>query len=89
MRIPDIVKPQLHRLEEKIGYKFKSLRHLYQAMLHKSYVNENALEKLFDNERLEFLGDAVLEFVATEYLYQKYPEEKEDRENAGISQAEN
>ncbi len=77
MQIPKDVKVQLHELEQKIGYKFKRLRHLYYALLHKSYVNEVNEKKLPDNERLEFLGDAVLELVATEYLYQKYPEETE------------
>lgn len=77
VRIPENIRLQLHELEQRLGYKFKNLRHLYHALLHKSYVNEVNDKKLPDNERLEFLGDAVLEFVATEYLYQKYPEETE------------
>lgn len=77
MRVPEDVRPSLHELEELIGYKFKKLNNLYHALLHKSYVNEMNDGELFDNERLEFLGDAVLEFVATEYLYKKYSGETE------------
>ena len=77
MRVPENVKPSLHELEKTIGYKFKTLRNLYHALLHKSYVNEMPEKELIDNERLEFLGDAVLEFVTTEYLYKKYAGETE------------
>jgi len=77
VRIPDSVRSSLHQLEKAIGYKFKNLRHLYNALLHKSYVNEMSEDGMLDNERLEFLGDAVLEFIATEYLFDKYHDETE------------
>jgi len=60
------------KLEEKLGVKFKSIDYLRQAMVHRSYLNEHPDFELGHNERLEFLGDAVLELVVTEYLYQKY-----------------
>jgi ribonuclease III len=47
------------------------------ALIHKSYVNEHRDLKSKHNERMEFLGDAVLELIVTEYLYEKYPEEEE------------
>ncbi len=48
-----------------------------QAFIHRSYINENPRTKLHHNERLEFLGDAVLELVVTEFLYKKFPERNE------------
>ncbi len=60
-------------LEEKLGIKFKDKDLLTQAFVHRSYLNENPGFKLNHNERLEFLGDAVLELVVSEYLYKKYP----------------
>lgn len=56
-------------LAKKIGIKFKDINLLQQAVTHRSYLNENRSYKLDHNERLEFLGDAVLELVVTEYLY--------------------
>jgi len=61
------------RLAEKIGIKFNNLDNLQQAMTHRSYLNEHRDYKLEHNERLEFLGDAVLELVVTKYLYENYP----------------
>lgn len=55
----------------KISFKDKSL--IQQAFIHRSYINENPGVKLSHNERLEFLGDAVLELVVTDFLYKKYP----------------
>ena len=55
----------------KIIFKDKSL--LQQAFIHRSYINENPATKLSHNERLEFLGDAVLELIVTDFLYKKYP----------------
>lgn len=60
-------------LEKKIKVKFKNPNLLQQAVTHRSYLNENRSYKLDHNERLEFLGDAVLELVVTEYLYQNFP----------------
>lgn len=64
-------------LEEKLNLKFKNRDLLIQAFCHRSYLNENPDFYLPHNERLEFLGDAVLELVVTEYLYQKYPKKSE------------
>lgn len=65
------------KLEEKLNIKFKNKDLLTQAFCHRSYLNENPNFSLGHNERLEFLGDAVLELVITEYLYQKYPKNAE------------
>ncbi|MCI8300925.1 MAG: ribonuclease III [Lachnospiraceae bacterium] len=64
----------LNEFEEKIGYQFQNDRLLRQAFTHSSYANERHMGKQTDNERLEFLGDAVLEIVASEFLYHRYPD---------------
>ena len=64
---------KLTHLENKIGIKFKDRNILLQALTHRSYLNENPKWDQDHNERLEFLGDAVLELVVTEYLYKNYP----------------
>ena len=64
---------RMEELEQKIGYRFRSRSLLEQALTHSSYANEKKLGKLGCNERLEFLGDAVLELVSSEFLYQKFP----------------
>ncbi len=64
----------LDDFQEKIGYEFKDISLLEQALTHSSYANEKRLPKLSDNERLEFLGDAVLEVVSSEFLYLNYPD---------------
>lgn len=64
-------------LEKKTGYRFKDRHLLHQAMTHSSYSNERHWDKLECNERLEFLGDAVLELVSSDFLYHKYPDRKE------------
>src|SRR3989339_1449570 len=63
----------LSSLEKNIGYDFKNKDLLLQALTHRSYLNENPKWRLDQNERLEFLGDAVLELVVTEHLYKNYP----------------
>lgn len=63
--------------EEKISIKFKDKNLLKQAFTHRSYLNENPSLALEQNERLEFLGDAILEMAITEYLYKKYPKKTE------------
>lgn len=60
---------ELKVLEGKIGYKFHNFELLRQAMIHSSYANEKHLSKHECNERLEFLGDAVLELVCSEFLF--------------------
>ena len=62
----------LSELENKIKVKFKDQKLLQTAMTHRSYLNENRGWKLPQNERLEFLGDAVLELITTEFLYNNY-----------------
>ena len=64
-------------LEKKLNLEFKNKDLLIQAFVHRSYLNENPDFPLEHNERLEFLGDAVLELVVTKYLYQKYPKKSE------------
>lgn len=59
-------------LEEIIGYHFKNKHYLTQALTHSSYANEKKLGKLGCNERLEFLGDAVLELISSDFLYAKF-----------------
>ncbi|MEA3399089.1 MAG: ribonuclease III [Patescibacteria group bacterium] len=63
---------------EKItGITFKDKKLLERAFIHRSYINENGNSKLSHNERLEFLGDAVLELVVTDFLFLRYPEKDE------------
>ncbi len=63
--------------EKKLGLSFNNKDLLTQAFVHRSYLNENPEFGLDQNERLEFLGDAVLELVVTEELYKQYPEKAE------------
>lgn len=65
---------RLKELEAKIGYQFQNFAYLEHAMRHSSFCNEKKLNRLENNERLEFLGDAVLELVTSEFLFDKYPE---------------
>lgn len=67
------VENRLKELEKKIGYTFREPALLKQALMHSSYTNEKHLPKYQCNERLEFLGDAVLELVSSEYLYLNSP----------------
>lgn len=59
--------------QAKIGITFTNEKLLFQAFTHSSYVNEHRKKPYEDNERLEYLGDAVLELTVSEYLYKKYP----------------
>ena len=63
--------------EKESGVRFRDKDLLKQAFTHRSYLNENPESGLQHNERLEFLGDAVLELVVTEYLYKSYPDKPE------------
>lgn len=67
----------LSKLEQKLGITFRNKDLLYEALTHRSYLNENPLWKTPHNERLEFLGDAVLELAVTENLFAKFPEQPE------------
>ena len=62
----------LKEFQKMIEYEFKKEQLLRQALTHSSYANEKHMKKLSDNERLEFLGDAVLEIVSSEFLYHNY-----------------
>ena len=64
---------KLEGLEKKIGYQFQDKSLLKQALCHSSYANEHHWDRLKNNERLEFLGDAVLELATSEFLYKNYP----------------
>ena len=65
------------QFEKKAGLTFKDKTLLKQAFVHRSYINENKASGLAHNERLEFLGDAVLELVATDFLFRRYPGKNE------------
>lgn len=64
---------ELKKFQSIIGYSFNDEELLKQALTHSSYANEKHLKKLSDNERLEFLGDAVLELTSSEFLFANYP----------------
>ena len=63
--------------EDRIGYHFKNVYLLQCALTHTSYANEQKIRRFEDYERLEFLGDAVLELVSSAFLFKKYPEKRE------------
>lgn len=65
------------KLEEKLGVKFNDLNLLKTAFVHKSYINEHREEDIDHNERMEFLGDAVLELISTRHLYDVCPDRSE------------
>ena len=68
---------EILEFENKIGYTFKDKELLIQAFTHSSQVNEQKINKRPDYERLEFLGDAVLEMISSAYLFRTYPDKKE------------
>ena len=67
----------LKEFQELLGYSFKNSELLKQALTHSSYANEKQLGRTGSNERLEFLGDAVLELVSSEFFYNVYPQKPE------------
>ena len=67
----------LDNFQERIGVHFNDRNLLKQAFTHRSYINENKESGLEHNERLEFLGDAVLELIVTDHLYRKFPSKPE------------
>ena len=71
------MKPDLTKLEGILGVSFSDKKTLLSAVTHRSFLNENRNAMQEHNERLEFLGDAVLELVVTDYLFSKYPEKPE------------
>jgi ribonuclease-3 len=71
----------IDNLAKKLGIKFNNNDLLKQALTHRSFLNENRGKKMEHNERLEFLGDAVLELVVTEYLYKNYSNQEGELTN--------
>lgn len=69
--------PKFKELEQKLELKFKNEKLLHEAFTHRSYLNENPNWEIPHNERLEFLGDAVLELVVTQELFNRFPEKPE------------
>lgn len=67
----------IEEFKKRNTVQFNDTRLLEQAFVHRSYINENPRTGLVHNERLEFLGDAVLELISTEYLYTNYPHQNE------------
>ena len=67
----------ISKFEKIIGYTFRDKALLYQAFTHSSFVNEQKINKRPDYERLEFLGDAVLEMLSSAFLYRSFPDKKE------------
>ena len=72
-----LTQEHIKELEDKIGYCFKDKNLLKQALTHSSFVNEQRINKLPDYERLEFLGDAVLQLTTSDLLFRNYPEMRE------------
>ena len=72
-----IIMKDIKAFQQKIGYQFQNEKLLTQALTHSSYANEKHMKKLSDNERLEFLGDAVLEIISSDFLYKNYPDKPE------------
>lgn len=71
-KLPEVIAKNFPLFEEKVGIKFNQPELLIQAFVHRSYLNEHHDFPLGQNERLEFLGDAVLELVVTEFLFHQY-----------------
>lgn len=71
--------PDLESLQQALGYRFHDPNLLLRALTHRSYVNEHPEDEVGDNQRLEFLGDAVLDFVAGAWVYHRYPDFDEGR----------
>ncbi|SJZ54830.1 ribonuclease III [Selenihalanaerobacter shriftii] len=72
--VSDEYRRKLEEFQNKIGIKFNDLKFLQKSLTHKSYANENQELNLKDNERLEFLGDSVLDIVISEYMFNRYPD---------------
>jgi ribonuclease-3 len=79
--LPEVVEKKFPQFEKLIGITFKNASYLIQAFVHRSYLNEHHEFPLGQNERLEFLGDAVLELVVTEFLFHEYSNPEGDLTN--------
>jgi|SRR5690554_6286020 ribonuclease-3 len=71
--------PDLNKVQARLNTQFNDLSLLQRALTHRSYLNEHPEHMLEDNERLEFLGDAVLDFIAGAWLFHRFPEMDEGR----------
>lgn len=83
--------PELDTYQSQLGIRFKDSSLLERALTHRSYLNEHPDEAVEDNERLEFLGDAVLDFIVSDWLYRQFPdmpEGKLTRLRAGLVRTE-
>lgn len=69
-----MISNNLSQLEQAIAYEFRNRDLLQEALTHSSYANERKINKISCNERLEFLGDAVLEMISSDFLFHKYPD---------------
>lgn len=69
----------LEKFQKELGYTFNDLALLQRALTHRSFINENPNDAIEDNERLEFLGDTVLDLITSVMLYNRYPEMPEGR----------
>lgn len=65
--------PDFQKLFDKLSYRFNNISFIQQAFTHRSYLNETK-ENIGSNERMEFLGDSILSFLVSDYLYKKYPD---------------
>ncbi|MBS4207655.1 ribonuclease III [Bacillus sp. FJAT-50079] len=72
-KMSHLIENRMKNFQEKIGIQFHNQKLLMQAFTHSSYVNEHRKKPHEDNERLEFLGDAVLELTVSQYLFKKFP----------------
>jgi ribonuclease-3 len=70
---------RLEALQQALGHRFRKQIHLRRAITHPSYINEHPEEKICDNQRLEFLGDATLDFVIGAWVFRAYPDFNEGR----------
>ncbi|WJY28766.1 MULTISPECIES: ribonuclease III [Sporosarcina] len=75
--LPGSVRRKFDELQERLDIRFTNVSLLYNAFTHSSYVNEHRSKRFTDNERLEFLGDAVLELAVSQYLYATEPGKSE------------
>lgn len=74
-----MLKDHINQLEQKMQYSFQNPQLIRQALTHSSCANEQRINKIGDYERLEFLGDAVLEMVSSDYIYKMYPDMSEGK----------
>lgn len=77
MEIRSEVPPEKHELEHRIGYTFRNPTLLERALTHRSYAHERSHEKCLHNEALEFLGDAVLGLIISQWLIERFPDSPE------------